>query len=114
MRLLCALGLITLVCYCPRVFADPISFSPFTEYLHTGDSTVDVPGVGDTNFNSGILILTTDTDHEIAFLSGGTLDAVGDSITVPIQLTAFDLTSRIGTLTTDGTQPIGSITLTYT
>lgn len=114
MRFAFVLGLVTCGCLSPNVFADPISFSPFTEYLHTGDSTIDVPGVGDTNFSSGILILTTNVDHEIAFLQGATLNAVGDSVTIPIQLTAFDLTSNIGTLTTNGTQPIGSITLTYT
>jgi|SRR5579875_41237 len=114
MRLVFALGLVAFGCFSPRASANPISFSPFTEYLHTGDSTVDVPGTGDVNFYSGILLLTTDTDHEVAFLQGATLEAVGDSVTIPIQLTAFDLTSNVGTLTTDGTQPIGSITLTYT
>jgi hypothetical protein len=114
MRFRCALGVVALSCFPAAVFANPITISPFTEYLHTGDSTVDVPGVGPTNFNSGILILTTNADHEIAFLGGGTLAAVGDSVTIPIQLTAFDLTSGVGTLTTMGTQPIGSITLTYT
>ena len=95
--------------------AGPITITPTQEDLLTVSSTIDIPGVGDTMFQGACcLILTTNTDHIISILSGGTLDNVGDSVNLPIELTGLDLASSHGTLTTAGTEPIGSMTFTYT
>ena len=96
--------------------ADPITIAPTTDYLNTASSQIN----GVTYYGVDF-IPTTNVDHTIALLAGGTLNAVGDSITLPIQLTSMELSrlpygSNYGTnyITATGSEPDGSITLDYT
>jgi hypothetical protein len=116
-------GVVVLACLSSAAWSDPITIAPTTEDLYTVSSTVNIPGIGKLPFYSSNEIPTTNTDHIIALLAGGTLNAVGDSLTLPIQLRDFNLanTTEInGTFATGylysplGNQPMGSITIDYT
>lgn len=102
-------------------WSDPITIAPMTDDLNTTYSIVNVPGVGKFEFYSLELVPTTNIDHTIKLLAGGTLNAVGDSLTLPIELTSLNLSrspypdySDTRILTTNGSQPLGSITVDYT
>ena len=103
-------------------WADPITINATTESLSASNSSADIPGVGTLSFYPLDLVPTTNTDEELRVLGGGTLNNVGDSITLPFQLTLLYLTAQRGdnnfnatkVLTINGTQPIGSITIDYT
>jgi hypothetical protein len=117
-----ALGVILpLALFSSPAWAGSITIQPITDDLYTSSSNVDIPGVGDKTLYSLSFVPTTNIDHTIAILAGGTLNAVGDSLTLPIQLTNLSLFNypegRLGStpyLTINGTQPIGSITIDYT
>jgi hypothetical protein len=57
-------------------------------------SNVNIPGVGDKTFYGLDLVPETNIDHTIAVLAGGTLNAVGDSLTLPIELTIGNCSTK--------------------
>jgi hypothetical protein len=117
-----ALGVILPVAlFSSAAWGGAITIEPITDDFLTVSSNVDIPGVGDKTFYGLDLFPDTNTDHKIALLAGGTLNAVGDSLTLPLQLTTLNLLNYPNgslytspTLTINGTQPIGSITIDYT
>jgi hypothetical protein len=113
--------ILPLALFSSSAWAGPITIQPMTDDFLTVSSNVNIPGIGDKTFYGLDLVPTTNIDHTIALLAGGTLNAVGDTLTLPLELTSLNLLNYPGgslstqpTLTINGAQPIGSITIDYT